>query len=47
MIKNNFTKNDISKQLSTKIGYSTSFSKKLINDLINILIFDIKKATCT
>ena len=30
------------KKLSLKTGYSNSFSKKLINDLINILTINIK-----
>ena len=33
----NFTKNDISKFLSKKTGYSNSLSRKIIEDLIEIL----------
>ena len=37
MVNKNFTKNDISKFLSKKTGYSNSLSKKIIEDLIEIL----------
>ena len=42
MFKNNITKEDLIKNLSKKTGYSLSFSKKIINDLINIIIENIK-----
>ncbi len=42
MIKNNFKKEDLSKKLSNKIGYSSLFSKKIINDVIDTLISIIK-----
>ena len=42
MNKKNFTRIDLIKKLSLKTGYSNSFSKKLINDLINILTINIK-----
>jgi len=40
--KKNFTRIDLIKKLSLKTGYSNSFSKKLINDLIDILTINIK-----
>tara|TARA_B100000282_G_C31431032_1_gene353553 strand:- start:163 stop:450 length:288 start_codon:yes stop_codon:yes gene_type:complete len=40
--KTNFNKEEISKILSFKKGFPLSLSKKLINDLLNILIFDLK-----
>ena len=43
MNKNNFTKIDIIKNLSNKTGFSINFSKKLVNEFINILIENIKK----
>ena len=36
MIKNNITKIDFAKNLSKKMGYPSSFSNNLINDLIII-----------
>ena len=42
MTKNNFKKEDLSKKLSNKIGYSSLFSNKLISDIIEILKFIIK-----
>ena len=41
--KNNFTNFDIIKNLSNKTGFSINFSKKLVNEFINILIENIKK----
>ena len=41
-MKNNLTKIDIIKELSKKTGFSINFSKKLINDLIDILNVQIK-----
>ena len=43
MLKNNIKKKDIIKNLSIKSGFSSNFSKKLINDLIEIIILNIKK----
>ena len=43
MTKNNLTKNDIVKDLSHRTGFSINFSKKLINDLIEILKLNIIK----
>ena len=40
--KNNLTKNDIARTLSQKTGFSTNLSKKLIDDLIFILLQKIK-----
>ncbi len=37
MIEKNFKKEDIAKKLSQKTGYSLSFSKIIINNLINFL----------
>ena len=42
MKKVNYTKKDIAKDLSVKTGYSNIYSKKIINDLTNILIHQIK-----
>ena len=42
MFKNSLNKIDISKNLNKKTGLSVNFSKKLINDLIEILIENIK-----
>tara|TARA_Y100001935_G_C17219468_1_gene464441 strand:- start:8 stop:307 length:300 start_codon:yes stop_codon:yes gene_type:complete len=42
VIKNNLKKIDISKILSKKKGFSLPLSKKLTQDLINILILMIK-----
>ena len=41
MSKINLTKNEISKNLSKKTGYPITFSKKIVNNLINILIENI------
>ncbi len=43
MNKKNLTKLHISQQISVKKGYSLSFSKKLLEDLISIIIQNIKK----
>lgn len=42
MNKNSFVKVNIINNLSKSTGFSNSFSKKLINDLINVLIESIK-----
>tara|TARA_B100000886_G_scaffold331579_2_gene283251 strand:- start:1776 stop:2081 length:306 start_codon:yes stop_codon:yes gene_type:complete len=42
MGQNNFNKKDIYNYLSEQKGYSVSFSKKIINDLMHILISEIK-----
>ena len=42
MNKNNLTKIDIIKNLSKKTGFSILFSKKLVNDFLNIIIHQIK-----
>tara|TARA_Y100001958_G_C21104771_1_gene453615 strand:- start:274 stop:561 length:288 start_codon:yes stop_codon:yes gene_type:complete len=43
VIKKNISKINISKTLSIETGYPTSFSKKLIQDLIDIILQLIKK----
>ena len=43
MINNNLTKIDISKNLSKKRGFSVNFSKKIVDDLITILITQLKE----
>ena len=43
MIQNNLTKEDICIFLSKKKGYSVLYSKKIINNLIEILIDEIKE----
>ena len=42
MKKVNYTKKDIANDLSVKTGYSNTYSKKIINDLTDILIHLIK-----
>ncbi len=42
MLKKDFKKIDLVKDLSLKTGYSQSYSKKIIDDLINIFIQNIK-----
>ena len=42
MNTNSLKKENIIKKLSEKTGYSKLYSKKLINDLINILVLTIK-----
>lgn len=42
MEKYNFKKEDIIKNLSFSTGFSLNYSKKIINDLIEILIKNIK-----
>ena len=37
----NFKKDEISKDLSQNIGYSSNYSKKLINDLLDCMIENI------
>ena len=43
MIKNNFRKIDIAKNLSNKMGFSISISKKIVDDFILIILENIKK----
>ena len=45
MNQNNLTKEDICIFLSRKKGYSVLYSKKIINNLIEILIDEIKENT--
>ena len=42
MLKINFKKDDLINNLSKETGLSFNYSKKLINDLIQLLIFNIK-----
>ena len=42
MLKKDFKKIDLVKDLSLKTGYSKSYSKKIVDDLINIFIQNIK-----
>ena len=42
MSNNNVTKDNLIKTLSEKTGYSLSYSKKIINDLINVIIENTK-----
>ena len=37
----NLKKEDLIKNLNNKLGYSSNYSKKLINDLIDILITNV------
>ena len=43
MKRNNLKKIEISKNLSKKMGFSILFSKKVIDDLLNVLIISIKE----
>ena len=43
MFKKNYTKQDLINDVSDNTGFSLNFSKKLVNDLINIIIDNIKK----
>ena len=45
MKKNNLTKLDLAKNLKKISGFSVSITKKLINDLLEILTSKIKKET--
>ena len=42
MLKKDFKKIDLVKDLSLKTGYSKNYSKKIVDDLINIFIQNIK-----
>ena len=42
MVRNNLIKSDIVKNVSVKTGFSLNFSKKVISDLIEIIINNIK-----
>ena len=42
MLNKNLTKNDLIKNISLKTGLSYNVSKKIFNDLIHILIHNIK-----
>ena len=45
MFEDNFKKEDLVKDLTLKTGFSSSYSKKIINDLIKILGKNIKGGT--
>ena len=45
MIRNNLTKLDIAKNLKKKTGLSTNYSKKLIDDFLNILNSELKNGS--
>tara|TARA_B000000437_G_scaffold189350_1_gene147185 strand:- start:67 stop:360 length:294 start_codon:yes stop_codon:yes gene_type:complete len=42
VLKKDFKKIDLVKDLSLKTGYSQNYSKKIVDDLINIFIQNIK-----
>ena len=42
MLNKNFKKEDIIKNLKIKSGFSSNFSKKLINNLIDIIIKELQ-----
>tara|TARA_Y100000591_G_scaffold141756_1_gene121758 strand:- start:45 stop:335 length:291 start_codon:yes stop_codon:yes gene_type:complete len=41
-VPNNIKKIDIIKDLSDKVGYSANYSKKIIDDLIDVILQSIK-----
>jgi len=43
MVQINIKRIDFSKQLSEKLGYPLSYSKKIIEDMINSIILNTKK----
>ena len=46
MSNNKLIKEDLIKNLNKKIGFPNSFSKKLIEDIIEIIIHNIKNGSC-
>ena len=42
MIKNNFTKKDFTKIISNESGFSKLFSKKIVNDIVDVIRLLIK-----
>ena len=42
MLNTNFKKIDIIKEISKKTGFSVNFSKKVLNDLIDIIITELR-----
>ena len=42
MVRKNFKKKDIIKNLKNYTGFSSNYSNKLVNDLIKIIILNIK-----
>ena len=43
MLNDNYKKKNLISNLSKKTGYSINFSKKLVNDLLEILVENISK----
>ncbi len=43
MLRNNFRKIDLINNLSRELGFSSNYSKRIINELIVIIIQNIKK----
>jgi len=43
VIKNKITKKDLIKSINIKTGFSYNFSKKIINDFIDIILKNIKE----
>ncbi len=41
-IKNNFTRKDLSKKISLNMGYSLSISDKLVKEILNIILTEVK-----
>ena len=46
MTKNNFTKKEIAIFVSNSTGFSKSLSEKIINDLLKIIIHEVKNNNC-
>ena len=43
-IRDNLSKNEITEIITNKIGLSTSYNKKIINDLIEVLIISLNNS---
>ena len=43
-IRDNLSKNEIAEIITNKIGLSTSYNKKIINDLIEVLIISLNNS---
>ena len=43
-IRDNLSKNEITEIITNKIGLSTSYNKKIINDLIDVLIISLNNS---
>ena len=46
MSNNKLIKEDLIKNFSTKIGIPISFSKKIVEDIIEIIVYNIKNGSC-